>query len=143
MRTWMLIAALAAMPQVVDAEQPSGNPPAGQPNILWIITDDQRSDSLSCYNRAVRGTDESALGFVSSPNVDALATEGVLFTRAYHKPYERLATFFRNKLGNIVLGDGRVECDWTQENKYHISNFAPGSHERKLNIPEGIATFRR
>lgn len=74
MRTWMFVAALFAMTQVVDAQTPGGNASAGRPNVLWIITDDQRSDSLACYNRAVRGTDESALGFVSSPNVDALAT---------------------------------------------------------------------
>jgi len=54
-----------------------------QPNILWIVTDDQRADSLSCYNRAVRGEAESELGYVLSPNVNRLASEGVLFTRAY------------------------------------------------------------
>ena len=54
-----------------------------QPNILWIITDDQRSDSLACYNRATRGTDESELGYVESPSIDRLAAEGVLFTDAY------------------------------------------------------------
>ncbi|MDF7825921.1 sulfatase-like hydrolase/transferase [Pontiellaceae bacterium B12227] len=53
-----------------------------KPNILWIVTDDQRPDSLQCYNRAVYGTDESPLGYVESPNIDALAEEGVLFTRA-------------------------------------------------------------
>ncbi|WP_201767226.1 sulfatase-like hydrolase/transferase [Rhodopirellula sallentina] len=53
------------------------------PNILWVITDDQRPDSLACFNRAVRGSDESDLGFVSSPNVDRLAAEGVLFSNAY------------------------------------------------------------
>ncbi|WP_442510468.1 sulfatase-like hydrolase/transferase [Novipirellula sp. SH528] len=53
-----------------------------RPNILWIVTDDQRADSLSCFNRAVYGTDESLLGYVESPNIDALAKEGVLFTRA-------------------------------------------------------------
>ncbi|MBK1877275.1 sulfatase-like hydrolase/transferase [Pelagicoccus mobilis] len=53
-----------------------------QPNILWIITDDQRADSLECYNRATTGKNESYLGYVSSPNVDALAKEGVLFTKA-------------------------------------------------------------
>ncbi|MEO0795725.1 MAG: sulfatase-like hydrolase/transferase [Verrucomicrobiota bacterium] len=52
------------------------------PNILWIVTDDQRADSLACFNRAVYGTDESPLGYVESPNIDALAEEGVLFTRA-------------------------------------------------------------
>ncbi|MEO0793902.1 MAG: sulfatase-like hydrolase/transferase [Verrucomicrobiota bacterium] len=53
------------------------------PNILWIITDDHRSDSLECFNQATRGTSESALGYVESPNINSLATEGVLFTNAY------------------------------------------------------------
>ena len=54
-----------------------------KPNILWIITDDQRSDSLACYNRATTGHAESELGYVESPNLDKLAAEGVLFTQAY------------------------------------------------------------
>ncbi|MFR9564741.1 MAG: sulfatase-like hydrolase/transferase [Rikenellaceae bacterium] len=54
-----------------------------KPNILWIVTDDHRADALACYNRATRGTSESALGFVSSPALDAIAAEGVLFTSAY------------------------------------------------------------
>ncbi len=57
---------------------------------------------------------------------------------AYHEPYLKLAAFFRTKLGSIVLGDGRVECDWTQKNKFHISNFAPGAHDRKLDFPKGL-----
>jgi hypothetical protein len=57
---------------------------------------------------------------------------------AYDESYEQLAAFFREKLANIVLGDRRVECDWTRENKYHISNFAPGAHDRRLKIPEEI-----
>lgn len=54
-----------------------------QPNILWIITDDHRADSIQAYNRATIGSDESPLGYVSSPNIDKLASEGVLFTHAY------------------------------------------------------------
>ncbi len=54
-----------------------------KPNILWIVTDDQRADALECWNRAVSGKSESALGYVSSPNIDKLASEGVLFTRSY------------------------------------------------------------
>ena len=57
---------------------------------------------------------------------------------AYQENYEELAAFFRNKLGNIILGDRRVECDWSKENKFHISNFAAGAHDRKLDIPEKI-----
>ncbi len=52
------------------------------PNILWIITDDQRADSVAAYNRAMTGQDESALGYVESPFADQLAAEGVLFTHA-------------------------------------------------------------
>lgn len=54
-----------------------------KPNILWIITDDQRADALECWNRAVTGKSESELGYVSSPNINKLAAEGVLFTRSY------------------------------------------------------------
>ena len=53
-----------------------------QPNILWIITDDQRVDSVQYYNEKVYGTSESPLGYVESPNIDKLAAEGVLFTQA-------------------------------------------------------------
>lgn len=56
---------------------------AEKPNILWIVTDDQRADSLACFNQAVDGRPESALGHVSSPALDQLASEGVLFTHAY------------------------------------------------------------
>ncbi len=54
-----------------------------KPNILWIVTDDQRADALACWNRATTGKSESALGYVSSPNIDKLASEGVLFTNSF------------------------------------------------------------
>ncbi len=57
---------------------------------------------------------------------------------ATHKDYVAMADWFRNKLGNIVLGDGRVECDWTEPNSYNISNFAGGADDKILNIPEEI-----
>ncbi len=56
---------------------------AVQPNILWIVTDDQRADALACWNRATTGKSESALGYVSSPNLDKLAEEGVIFTNSF------------------------------------------------------------
>jgi len=45
----------------------------GQPNILWICTDQQRFDTLGCYGNS----------FVRTPNVDRLAGEGVLFEQCY------------------------------------------------------------
>ena len=54
-----------------------------QPNILWIVTDDHRADALACFNEATTGEKESALGYVSSPNLDQLAKEGALFVNAF------------------------------------------------------------
>lgn len=59
--------------------QPKGRPP----NILWIVTDDQRPDSLACFNQATTGRPNSPLGPVLSPGIDRLARSGTLFTRAY------------------------------------------------------------
>ncbi|MEM6391447.1 MAG: sulfatase-like hydrolase/transferase [Planctomycetota bacterium] len=68
-----------AIPSEAHAE------PAPQPNILWIITDDQRADSIAAFNRIRTGKPESALGYVSSPNVDRLVAEGVTFINAYNQ----------------------------------------------------------
>jgi len=43
------------------------------PNILWLMTDEHRPDSLRCYGSP----------WAYSPNLDALAASGVLFERAY------------------------------------------------------------
>ncbi len=56
---------------------------AQKPNILWIVTDDHRPDALECYNQATRGTSESELGYVFSPELNKLANEGTLFTNSY------------------------------------------------------------
>ena len=62
----------------------SGMAQEQKPNILWIITDDQRADALECYNLATTGKKESPLGYVQSPNIDRLADEGTLFVNAYN-----------------------------------------------------------
>jgi len=63
--------------------------------------------------------------------VDPLERDNV----AADPEYAALAEWFRQKLGNIVLGDGRVECDWDYQNAYEISNFAEGADNKKLDIP--------
>ena len=44
-----------------------------KPNILWLCTDQQRFDTLGCYNNK----------FVRTSNLDRLASNGVRFERAY------------------------------------------------------------
>ncbi|NIJ44871.1 arylsulfatase A-like enzyme [Wenyingzhuangia heitensis] len=54
-----------------------------QPNILWVLTDDQRWDSIETFNEMLTGKKESKLGYVESPNVDALAALGTTFINTY------------------------------------------------------------
>ncbi|MFD2255466.1 sulfatase-like hydrolase/transferase [Luteolibacter algae] len=58
---------------------------AQKPNILWVITDDQRLDSISAFNRMTRDRDDSPLGKVLSPNVDRLAAMGTTFINSYNQ----------------------------------------------------------
>lgn len=44
-----------------------------QPNIIFIITDDQHEDTMGCWGS----------GDVYTPNIDRLAAEGMRFTRTY------------------------------------------------------------
>ncbi|MFT4540157.1 MAG: arylsulfatase A-like enzyme [Planctomycetota bacterium] len=53
--------------------QASESTNAARPNVLLILTDDQRFDSLSITGNA----------WIETPNLDRIAREGCLFTRAY------------------------------------------------------------
>ena len=53
-------------PAAINAEEPK------RPNILFLISDDLRCD-LSCYGTPI----------IKSPNIDRLASEGLVFKRAY------------------------------------------------------------
>ena len=64
--TALLLAPLAAL----DAADLS----AKRPNILFIITDQQSADAMSC---------RMGKQFINTPAMDRLAQTGVLFTRAY------------------------------------------------------------
>jgi arylsulfatase A-like enzyme len=58
---------------------------AKQPNILWVVTDDQRADSIATFNRIQHGVSDSRLGEVLSPNVDRLAREGTTFIHTFNQ----------------------------------------------------------
>ena len=44
-----------------------------KPNILFLFADDQRADALGCAGNP----------YISTPNIDALASSGVRFTNNY------------------------------------------------------------
>ena len=41
------------------------------------------------------------------------------------------------RMKDLVLGDGLVECHWDTK-EYHISDFAKGDADKKLNIPADL-----
>ena len=97
--------------------QPSpSNPPNN--NIMWALTTTAENVEMALYDLRIDSKERT--------NV------------AYSGAYQALAGWFRQKLGNIVLGDGRIECSWSEENNYNISNFAPGADDKILDIPPGI-----
>ena len=62
----------------VEGQAPDGGaaapgPNAQRPNIVFLLTDDQRWDSLGCMGNPI----------IQTPAVDALASEGVVFSNAY------------------------------------------------------------
>src|SRR5438876_12308994 len=77
-RQWWLLASLRAafvalMAWIVPGcqsplEQTSTAPPK-RPNLVFILTDDQRFDAMHCAGN----------GLIQTPNIDRLAAEGVRF----------------------------------------------------------------
>ncbi len=69
-----IASALAVSPLPAAAAEPGADaPPAGRPNILFIMSDEHNAAVTGCYgNRLVR-----------TPNLDRLAASGVVFDAAY------------------------------------------------------------
>lgn len=71
---WAVCVAAALAAVVVGPEsaraQPAG---AGKPNIILIVTDDQRFDTMGCVGNKI----------IKTPNMDALAARGVRFSNAF------------------------------------------------------------
>ncbi len=74
MHRWLLIATLVGAAQATRA---------AKPNVLWILTDDHRYDSIRAFNRMLHGREMSALGYVESPQTDRLAAMGTTFINTY------------------------------------------------------------
>lgn len=60
-----LTTVLLLLPVLLFAQQ--------KPNIIYIMSDDHDADAISAYNKS----------FISTPNIDRLAKEGILFKKAF------------------------------------------------------------
>src|SRR5688572_11395320 len=68
----IVLGTLGSLPWCVQAAELAGG---RRPNILFIFADDQSYKTLSCY--------PGAPSWVSTPNIDRLASRGVRFERSY------------------------------------------------------------
>jgi arylsulfatase A-like enzyme len=83
--------------------------PAAPQNILLIIADDYGADSSVLYNTA-----SASVSLPPTPNISALATNGVVFRNAYASPVcspTRACLItgrygFRTGIGDVILGAG-------------------------------------
>lgn len=73
MRTTMLFFGLCFLSGAVSAVGAERHSARSRPNLIFVLTDDQRADTLGCY-----GND-----FIETPNLDQLAADGVVFDRTY------------------------------------------------------------
>ncbi|WP_017446988.1 sulfatase-like hydrolase/transferase [Gayadomonas joobiniege] len=96
-----------------------------KPNILWILTDDQRADSIAAVNKALRGTPESELGYVESPNLDALAEEGVLFPLAYNQSPGCSPSRYSMATGQYPHHSGRYGFEYSHRQNEHAKPTIP------------------
>jgi len=61
-------AAVSACPQVLNCDEPES-----RPNILFLLVDDQRNDTLGCAGHPI----------IQTPVIDSLAADGVRFSNAF------------------------------------------------------------
>ncbi len=119
---WILIL-LTVFGSVADAQT--------NPNVLWILTDDQRYDSIQAFNRILHDRDESELGYVESPNVDRLAKMGTTFINTYCQAQGCAPSRASMHYGRYPFRSGIYEFE------YHNNNAA---HCRPA-LPETMATL--
>lgn len=127
-------------------------PSTKSPNILWICSDQQRYDTLGCYGNS----------FVTTPNIDHLAQEGVLFEQAFSQSpvctpsraafltgrYPRTTRDRQNgqsvpadeQLITRFLADQGYQCGLS--GKLHLSVCNPSTgHDMEPRIADGYSEF--
>ncbi|NJB83529.1 sulfatase-like hydrolase/transferase [Wenyingzhuangia aestuarii] len=102
-----------------------------QPNVLWILTDDQRYDAIRAFNKMIDGKEMSKLGYVESPNVDKLTKEGTTFINTYCQATGCAPSRASMHYGRYPFRSGVYEFE------YHNNN----ASSSKPTLPEQMATL--
>lgn len=131
--------ALLALFAVTPAPAVAVGNPAPKYNVLFIISDDLTYTALSCYGNEVCQT----------PNIDALAAEGVRFTRAYCQgtycgPSRAsfMSGYYPHATGVVGYTNPRPQIGdrptWSQHFKNHGAYAARVSKIFHMGVPGGV-----
>lgn len=101
--SFCLLLFLALMTAWVNDSIGQTDPIAGAPNVVFLLTDDQATITMGCYGNQT----------VKTPNLDSLATRGVVFDRHYVTTAICMAS-----RANIFTGlyEYRTGCNFTKSN---------------------------
>ncbi len=93
---------------------------AQKPNVLWILTDDHRYDSIRAFNKMIHNTNgDSPLGYVESPNTDKLAAEGTTFINTYVHSQGCAPSRAAMHTGRYPFRTGIYEFEWFNNQVKH------------------------
>ncbi|WPR73351.1 sulfatase-like hydrolase/transferase [Algoriphagus sp. NG3] len=95
------------------------------PNILWIITDDQRYDAVRAFNRILHNREMSELGYVESPNIDRLVAEGTTFINTYCQSPGCAPSRAAMHFGRYPHKSGVYEFEYHNDLAEHVSPTLP------------------
>ncbi len=88
-----------------NAQKSNAKATAENPNLIFIISDQLRLDALSCMGNKI----------ISTPNMDRLAAEGVIFTRAYSQSPVSVPSRSCMLTGNSLCNTGILGNDYAYE----------------------------
>ncbi|SMP80063.1 Sulfatase [Neorhodopirellula lusitana] len=100
---------------------------AEQPNVLWILTDDHRYDSIRAFNKMLHGQEMSELGYVESPHTDRLAKRGTTFINAYCQAQGCAPSRASMHYGRYPFRSGIYEFEYHNNNAEHCRPTLPES----------------
>lgn len=100
---------------------------ATQPNVLWVLTDDQRYDSIRAFNQMLHGREMSQLGYVESPNIDDLARRGTTFINTYCHAQGCAPSRASMHYGRYPFRTGIYEFEYHNNNAEHCRPTLPES----------------
>lgn len=102
-------------------------PQPKRPNILWVLTDDQRYDSIRAFNQILHGREMSRLGYVESPSVDRLASRGTTFINTYCQAQGCAPSRASMHYGRYPFRSGIYEFEYHNNNAEHCRPTLPES----------------